>query len=734
MLLVLVAANSCGGSAETPPSTPAPDATADAPQPDSGTPETLPPVEAGQEDAAFADVAPDAPPLEPPAIIVGSNLSRNAQLELVSVAYSAAGLQTPVLLQTRKDRELIDDFLKRFPERTPVEVAGDAEARARAWKAATASGQLVVAGSADGDRGIAAGTLIAAGLGIPLLIDPDSSLDSSALACIAVASSPACKSVQAVSVDDLPAFLAAQYQLRGIEPDYVLVTSAADPLSPSAAYLTGFRHAIPFLAAPGAGPESTASAVTSRLLSLGIHPRYLALVGSHDYLPSAVVHAPEGDYYHDYPYAQLDLDRTPDVHYGRVVTYDVQDALTLLNRIFFYDRLKANPARVDIHYCDSSSGPDCAAENPKEMCALRSLLESKGFDVRVHANGDMNLTTFAESLSEASVVVKHNHGNPWVTTLSDANFSAADMPLMPQGPIYATNSCNTANYPVAGTESYMLGFFARGGVSYSGSSSLGQQGGNHLAFLTNGAEASHLQYLGLPGTLGPGHDYHGDPAFNPKLSQPEPQGVEANLAPNGVHSFDLNVTAPAQHARFLCQTALLAQGFDYRVSGLNGEYVYGVHALRIPLPAGENVIRSAQLAEIHFENDSALSVDCIDPPKDQIDKYFCTELNDTSSLYVHLGGMSWRIEVFSCRVDHDVFDGNSYLLCHLGTPYAPLAPDKSSISPVVSYRIAITTDHSDVACELSGGYCPAGAEPCDPLSHEAPNALGCLEQRCCLQN
>jgi hypothetical protein len=271
-------------------------------------------------------------------------------------------------------------------------------------------------------------------------------------------------------------------------------------------------------------------------------------------------------------------------------------------------------------------------------------------------------------------------------------------------------------------------------VSYSGASSLGQQGGNHLAFLTSGAEASRFAYLGLSGTLGPGHDYHGDPAFRPGLSQPEPQGVQAGLAPNGVHTFDLDVTAPAQHARFLCQTAMLAQGFDYRVSGLNGEYVYGVHVLRIPLPAGENVIKSAELAAIQFEDPAALSADCIDPPKDQIDKYYCTEIADGRSLYVHLGGMSWRIEVFSCQVDHDVFEGKSYLLCHLGTPYAPLSADKSTISPVVGYRIAITTAHSEIACELAGGYCLAAAEACDPLSHQAPDAMGCVEERCCLQN
>lgn len=735
--MILFAVSSCGGASEDPPANTVPDAAADSTLPDSGAPETLPPVEAGNdavsEEAGLEDVAPDAPPVEPPAVIVGSNLSLNAQLELVSVAYDPDGLQTPVLLQTRKDRELIDHFLARFPERTPRGVDGDAQARDVAWKAAVQSGRVVVAGGAQ-DRTVAAGALIAAGLGRPLLIDPDSSLDLSGLDCVAVGAAPACKTSEVVAADDLSSFLASQYQSRGIAPDYVLVASAADPLSPAAAYLTGFRHAIPFLAAPGASPESTAADVTSRLIAIGLNPRYLALVGSHDYLPSAVVHAPEGDYYHDYPYAQLDLDRTPDVLYGRVVTHDVQDALTLLNRVLFYDRLKVSPARVDIHYCDSSSGPGCAAENPKEMCALETLLESKGFDVRVRANSDMNMTTFAESFSDASVIVKHNHGNPWVTTLSDANFSAADMPLMPQGPIYATNSCNTANYPAAGADSYMLGFFRRGGVSYSGASSLGQQGGNHLAFLVNGTEASHLQYLGLPGTLGPGYDYHGDPAFNPNLSQPEPAGVEATLTGNGVHTFDLDVTAPAQHARFLCQTAMLAQGFDYRVSGLNGEYVYGVHVLRIPLPAGENVIRSAELASIQFDDPSALSVDCVDPPKDQIDKYFCTEIADSRSLYVHLGGMSWRIEVFSCQVDHDVFEGKSYLLCHLGTPYAPLATDKSSISPVVSYRIAVATDHSDIACELAGGYCPVAADPCDPSSHEASDAMGCAGQRCCLQN
>jgi len=721
---------SCGGTADSSPSTTAADASADTPAADSST------SEAGEDtaDAAAQDVAPDAPPADPPAIIVGNNLSRNAQLELLSVAYSGDGLQTPVLLQIREDRELIDDLLNRFPERTPREIDGDSQARALVSKAATKSGVVVVATSAQGDRGIVAAALIAAGLGLPLLIDPGPSVDLSGLGCIAVAASPLCKSVQAVAVDELPAFLAVQYQLRGIDSDYVIVTAATDPLSPAAAYLTGFRHAIPFLADPASSPESTASSVAGKLTALGLHPRYLALVGAHQHLPSAVVHAPEGDYYHDYPYAQLDLDRTPDVHYGRVVTNDVQDAITLLNRIFFYDRLKASPPRVDIHYCDSSSGPECAAENPKEMCALKTLLQSKGYDVTVRANGDMNMKTFAESFSEASAIVKHNHGNPWVTTLSDANFAAADMPLMPQGPLYATNSCNTANYPVAGTDSYMLGFFARGGVSYSGASSLGQQGGNHLAVLTNGAEASHLQYLGLPGTLGPGHDYHGDPAFNPALSQPEPPGVEAILAPSGLHSFELNVTAPAQHARFLCQTAMLAQGFDYRVSGLNGEYVYGVHVLRVALPAGENVIKSAALADIQFEDASALSAECVDPPKDEVDKFFCTEIADSRSLYVHLGGMSWRIEVFSCQVDHDVFEGKSYLLCHLGTPYAPLSPDKSAISPVVSYRIAVTTAHSDVACELSGGYCVAAAESCDPLYHEAQEALGCLEHRCCLQN
>lgn len=696
--------------------------------------------DAGAPDAAFAAFTDAGAPPDAalgPRVFVAEGAGEATLLRLLPLAFEGGELTSPVLVVERADRALVDDFLAAFAGSTSIAI-DDSTAGPYLEAHLRAAAEAVLAPSAPRSALVAA-AVYAASFGLPLVVDPPESASFAGKKCLAfdaALSGKGCAPLTRADPEALGELLRDRHRAEGLEPTYLLLMGADDPQAAAAVYLAARRAALPFFVDPAAAPADTAAAVKARALALGLRPAHLAVFGLADRVPSRFHPGdPTGQgavsFYDDADYAQLDDDQLPDLLYGRLATLDLQDAFTVLNRVFHYGRLSApSRAKVDIHYCDTDLVPgsgDCAAdETAATVCAVKGYLESRGFAVREFRNEAMSRAGFLDSLTAAGHVLKHSHGSSTGTLLRGEEFLWSDFPAMRQLPTYSTASCYTANFPGVGDQSFMLQFFRHGGVGYLGASALGQPLPAQVAWMTRGLEQSRLLYTGLGahGGLGAGVDYHGDPAFNPGFPAPTGPGVTSAISKVADHVYRLAVSAPADATSYFCNGGLFASGIDRYVTQMNGTYTYGVHLVRQPVDRADNVLVSARLVDTTFDPPGVVQDPCPTPDKEHIDTYVCSQIVD-SGLVIQLGGVGERVELFGCQVDEDVFEDRTYLACQVSTPYAPVDLARTAISKLVGYTVEVTLRHSDVPCEKRKGVCLPLSEPCGGPYHEASTAQGC---------
>jgi len=433
------------------------------------------------------------------------------------------------------------------------------------------------------------------------------------------------------------------------------------------------------------------------VLGYQLKPKYLAIVGSHPYIPSDYLF----DLFHsDFQYTQFDTDQYPDVLFGRLVTIDLQDIFTQLNNIFYYDITAKNVKyKADIHFCNSgltSSGStfDCFSTSEKQICSLAGYLQSKGFNVHTYEDSGMNQTSFINSLSNSGVIFKENHGNQWGTSLSDSFFTASNIPLM-NPTTYLTGSCLTADYPAVlpREDSYILSYFRNNGIGYLGAMSPGQSLINKIGFISKGEKQSNIAYNGIEG-VGDGVTYFGDPAFNPHYIPDNESKINYTFSKISANSYQLDVEIPASETIFYCNAGLFPKRFDYYASRLNGDYVYGVQVKRFEIDNSQNKIISANLTRYEFDSQqNPVQAECTGPAsKQEQQSYFCTTFQpNRNDLFITIKGTGSQVEIFSCDIDKDIFNNKTYVLCHLSTPYAPLDAEKINIAKLKEYNIDIRT-------------------------------------------
>lgn len=658
-------------------------------------------------------------------------------LELLPLAFKGGRLEAPIFPLLRPDRVLVDDFLAKHPDRVAVEI-DDKVADAIVTKALEESSEIVVASSTPRREALAA-SMLAALREVPLLLDAKPGALLSAKHCIVLSEkAPGCATEERLEPENVASAILESLRGRNIEPNYVVVLGDQDPLAPAAVYLAAFRKAIPFFTGPTIAPADLAQEAAFFLRSHGIIPKFVGIVGHHAFVPSDHITSPPYAFetFYDYNYAQFDDDILPDVQWGRVVTPDLQDAFTLLNRTFAFEKIaKESRFQADIYYCDhdSESGlVDCFEEAPAAMCVEEAILAKRGISVRVFCNENMNAANFSLSLSQAGIVYKHSHSSAVSTTLFDEEYFSTQFPWMPQAPTYVTVSCFTANYPSAEPgKSYMLNFMSRGGVAYLGASTPGVGVNAQLGFLTRGREWSYLVF----GEVLPGLDFHGDPALNPGFPGDSELGLETRLDQVSQHEFRLLVHVNPSAVDFVCGTALLAKGFDMYRFAVNSRIAYGIHRVRHELPYGENVIETQEVVKWGFDLPGVVRDSCPPAPKEGYETWVCGEVVPPRALGVGIQANGEVFDVVHCRVDLDTFRNQAWLDCLVGTPFVPKDVQMSQIARLLDYEVRIVTKHTDVACEVSEGVCAVSEQAC-PGSYKALGGKGCpaTEPVCCVKD
>jgi len=666
-------------------------------------------------------------------------------LELLPLAFKNSELNNPIFYKSREDLELINRFRNHFPDYYVKSI--DEENIKNYLNKKIETSETVVLSTKDDKKSALLAALLASNLGYPLILEDYDYFDLSNKNCVEFSNTDGnCKTKQSINDDQATQFLISKYKEKNIEPNYIILVNENDPLSPAAVYLGAYRKGIPFFVSSLSTPTETTNFFKEKLLEFNINPKYLAIVGSHDYVmsdkhdPSVPKLCPQGEeceikksdwsIHYDLNYAQLDDDDYADVMYGRLVTLDLQDIFTQLNNIFFYDIVaKDIKNKISFFYCNdrrinneinvytiNTDSSDCAWTAEKEVCApkeevcpdsghrderlsiIQSYLESNGFSVNKFLNNDMTKNNFINSFENDGIIFKGTHGLPFNTLLHDEYFSADEFPYM--NPVtYITSSCFTTNY--AGlkdySKSFLLNFFRKGGIAYIGSSGFGWIKRGVFGFLTSNIEQSNFKLLDHAKKTNYPIEYFGDPAFNPNYPKLD-SGINYDFEKKSENLYEIEVEFPLD-SELYHDKALLSKGFFYYDNHGSKEIV------KFEIDNYQTEIKEIQLINYEFDSsENPISEDCEIKSKDDyfkkeknkdIENYLCSYFLDENSLQVmeiheSIFKPSSR-GIYNCEIEKDIFEDKNYLVYSFGPVWVPLDIEYNNIAKLKRYKIKIET-------------------------------------------